>query len=327
MRSSIPLFALVAAIAATALLVSFAGSTTPGVTITQFTTSTTPQGDQNPCWCPDGSQIGYENRDADPSNPSIDYSTYPAGMEYPMTAAGRTGVDYAPNLTDVAYSKLDGTWTHIYIMPMGMPEMALTTGTAGPNYAGFYGDVEPAFSPDNNWVVFESSRGDLVYGQNDVWVINMNGTGLKKIASGPGDQMWPTWEPSGNGVVYTNSSNELMHVALVGANTWGTPTDLGVMGHHPRFSHDGKFLAFDRGGDIWVMNYATKAQANLTNDGNTVPDSSPTWGPTNDSIAFSSTGRAGNANQAIYLASGVQSLLATPTQQVTLGFVKAKYRQ
>jgi Tol biopolymer transport system component len=326
MRSSVPLFALALVIAATALLVSFAGSTTPGVTITQFTTSTAPQGHQNPCWCPDGSQIGYENRDADPANPSIDDVLYPSGAVYPMTGSGRTGIDYAPDLMHVAFSKLDGTWTHIYLMPMGGAESALTTGTAGPNLAGYYGDVEPAFSPDNQWIVFASSRGDPVSGGNDVWVINVDGTGLKKIGSGPSDaQMWPTWDKDGNGVVYSNNG-ELMHVTRTGSNTWATPTDLGMMGHHPRYSHDGKFLAFDRNKDIWVMNYATKAQANLTNDGTTVQDYSPTWGPTNDSIAFASIGRAGNANFAIYLATGVQTLLATPTEQTTLGRLKAKYR-
>jgi Tol biopolymer transport system component len=327
MRSSIPLFALVVVAAAVALLTSFAGSAPSSVTITQYTTSTSAQGHQNPCWCPDGSQIAFEDRDVDPSNPSLEYALYPSGTVNPMAPAHREGVDYAPSLTRIVYSELDGTWNHLYIRPMIGTEVALTTGTVGPNFAGFYGDWEPTFSPDEQWVAFASSRGDLAYGTFDVWVVKTDGTGFKQISSlGSDAQMWPAWEPSGNGIVFS-VNGMLYHATRTGASSWGAPTPMGLTGHHPRFSHDGKFLAFDSGKDIWVMNYATQAKVNLTNDGATVEDYSPTWGKsaTNDLIAFSSKGRGGNANTAIYVASGVASL-TTPAEQVTLGRVKAKYR-
>ena len=326
MRSSIPLFALVVVVAsAAALLAPRAGSAPSAVTLTRFTSSTTAPGHTNPSWCPDGSQIAFDDHDADPSNPALTYQTYPGGSEYPMAASHRESVDYAPDLTQVAYAKLDGTWEHIYLRPMGGTESALTTGTAGPSGpVGFYGDWQPSFSPDGQWVAFASSRGDLVYGTHSIWVVKTDGTGLKKIG-GTIEATWPTWEPGGNAVVYTDAAY-LYRVARTGLNTWATPVKIGDFANHARFSHDGKYLAYDYQGDIYVMDYATKATAKLTNDGMSPEDSSPTWGATDDLIAFSSSNRGGYLNAAIWIASGVQSLLATPTQQVTLGKVKATYR-
>jgi Tol biopolymer transport system component len=238
-------------------------------------------------------------------------------------------VDYKPDLSQIVYAKLDGTlpdsaWDHLYVRPIaGGAETAITSGPAGPG-TGFYGDWQPCFSPDGQWVAFASSRGDLVYGSTSVWVVKTDGTGLKKIG-GTIEATWPTLEPGGNAVVYTDAAM-LYRVARTGSNTWGTPAMLADHVNHARFSHDGKFLAFDYQSDIWVMNYATLTRANVTNDGPSPEDASPTWGATDDVLAFSSRGRAGNANTAIYIASGLQSLLATPVQQVTLGRLKAKYR-
>jgi len=330
MRSSIPLFALVVVTCAVAALAPWAGSAPAGVTYSQFTTPTTAPGHANPTWCPDGSQIAYDDRDADPNNPSLEYKSYPAGSESPMAASRRESVDYAPNLSQIVYAKLDGTWEHIYVRPIGGgTETAITTGTAGPaGPVGFFGDWQPSFSPDGQWIAFSSSRGDPVYGAYSIWVVKTDGTGLKKIGGVYGATTWPTWEPSGNAVVYSDAAF-LYRVARTGSTTWGTAVQIADHANHARFSHDGKFLAFDYQGDIYVMNYATLTRANLTNDGTSPAgpeDSSPTWGATNDVIAFSSKGRNGNANAAIWVASGVQSVLATPTEVVTLGRVKATYR-
>ncbi|HEV8481774.1 MAG TPA: hypothetical protein VGR66_13365 [Candidatus Eisenbacteria bacterium] len=324
MRSSIPLFALVVVTCAVAALAPWAGSTPSTLpTVTQFT-APTGVGHWNPCWCPDGSQIAFDDYDADPYNPSLAYKNYPSGTEQEMAAAHRENMDYAPNLTQIVYDKLDGTWTHIYVRPIaGGTETALTSGTAGPNASGF-GDIQPTFSPDGQWVAFASSRDDSVYGRFDIWVVKTDGTNLKKIAPGQAydPSLWPTWQRDGNGVVYSDNGN-LYVVARTGPTTWMAPEFLASNGNHARFSHDGKYLAFDWQGDVYAMNVATQARVNITNDGASPEDSAPTWGPTDDSIAFSSVGRGGVAQKAIWIASGVQ---AVPTQVVTLGQVKATYR-
>ena len=327
MRSSIPLFALVAITAAVALLAPRAKSAPGAVSFTQFTASTTTPGHSNPTWCPDGSQIAFDDRDADVNNPSLTYKNYPVGSENTMALAHRENMDYKPDLTQIVYAKLDSIWDHLYVRPIGGgTETAITTGTAGPNYSN-YGDIQPCYSPDGLWVAFSSSRGDTTYGTHTIWVVKTDGTGLKKLG-GTMEATWPTWQPDGNAVVYTDGAS-IYRVAKTGASTWGSPVHVADHANHVRFSHDGKFLAFDYQGDIWVMNYATLARANLTNDGTTPTgpeDSSPTWGKTNDQIAFASRGRSGDANTDVWVATGVLGLITTPAQVVTLGKVKAKYR-
>jgi TolB protein len=60
---------------------------------------------------------------------------------------------------------------------------------------------DPAVSPDGKKVVFASSRD----GEYDLYVISVDGSGLKRILKSPGLEARPSWSPDGKRIVFTSN--------------------------------------------------------------------------------------------------------------------------
>ena len=54
-------------------------------------------------------------------------------------------------------------------------------------------DLRPRFSPDGKRIAFTSSRD----GNLEVYVMNVNGSGLKRMTNHPERDDYPTWHPNG----------------------------------------------------------------------------------------------------------------------------------
>jgi TolB protein len=73
-------------------------------------------------------------------------------------------------------------------------------------------DVEaeyPAWSPDGKRLAFMSMQphatgSDPNY---DVFVVNIDGKGLKRLTNWPGEDGWPAWSPDGRLIAYTTSQD------------------------------------------------------------------------------------------------------------------------
>ena len=50
-------------------------------------------------------------------------------------------------------------------------------------------DVDPALSPDGNWIVFASDRS----GHYDLYLMHVGGSGLRQLTATPGDERQPRW--------------------------------------------------------------------------------------------------------------------------------------
>jgi Tol biopolymer transport system component len=306
-------------------LAAVAASSPQVVAPVQVTTGSNDQGDINPTWAPGGTRVTYESRDLSLSYPSLFYKDMPGGSETQFAGSGELFPDYeqprySPDGLTVAYSKRDGEWHHIYVRPAsGGSESAITTGAAGPT-GGLYGDVDPAWSPDGQWIAFSSARADPTFGMYDIWVVKANGTGLVRITTpGAGDTGWPTWSADGSHVVYSQN-NEVWQVSKSGGG-WGTPGMLWDGGNHPSFSPSGKHIAYDNGGDIQVRAYGPPVGSPVSITSDAYLDWGACWSPDGRALAFSSN--RGNGYRAIWVANGVDQV---PTIPVTLGRLKAAYR-
>ena len=69
---------------------------------------------------------------------------------------------------------------------------------------------QPIWSPDSNRILFRE-------GNSGIWIVNADGTGLKKLASGPGTQSRPKWSPDNNRIAFVNT-NEIWLMDTNGNN-------------------------------------------------------------------------------------------------------------
>jgi dipeptidyl aminopeptidase/acylaminoacyl peptidase len=66
---------------------------------------------------------------------------------------------------------------------------------------------EPQVSPDGKWVVFTLRRTDLAAnrGRTDLWLIGVDGAGLRQLTSHPSGDSSPQWAPDGKSIYFLST--------------------------------------------------------------------------------------------------------------------------
>jgi len=96
----------------------------------------------------------------------------------------------------------------------------------------------PAVSPDGRYIFFESWRN----GDNSIWRINTDGSGVKLITHGAWDE-WPSCSPDGKWVFYASWPSDKQEVWKVGSDGGESVPWAGRLSEHPAISPDGKRVA------------------------------------------------------------------------------------
>ncbi|MGY6653783.1 DPP IV N-terminal domain-containing protein [Amycolatopsis sp. TRM77291] len=107
-------------------------------------------------------------------------------------------------------------------------------------------DTRPALSPDGSSVAFVSERT----GSKDIFVIGVDGRGLRQVTSGPAVEDSPSWSPDGGRLVFSGTGE-------------------------------------DPAGDLYIVPAGGGQPTRLTNDPGA--DTQPAWAPTGSRIAFTTT--------------------------------------
>jgi eukaryotic-like serine/threonine-protein kinase len=154
----------------------------------------------------------------------------PAGAELPT---------WSPLGDKMAYVVRNGGQTSLWVSSLGSGSIpSLLAGTANENFA-------PSWSPDGQHLAFQSTQGSPL---SDIWVINLDGTGLARVVS-TNNAYWsraPTWSPDGK------------WLAFVSSQAGSSGDDLG---------------------EIFVVSLTTGQVIQITNTGGAVYDWRVSWGP------------------------------------------------
>ncbi|MDH5644141.1 MAG: amidohydrolase, partial [Gemmatimonadota bacterium] len=162
-----------------------------------------------------------------------------------------------------------GTWISLDISPDGQTivfdllgdiyTMPFTGGAATRITEGMPHDMQPRFSPDGSKVVFVSDKS----GDDNVWVVNSDGSGLRQITSDRGvssNFMSPEWTPDGDYIVVSRSrfggglEKIWMYHKDGGTGVEMTPANGALRFMGPAFGADERYVWFAQRFGSWQYN-------------------------------------------------------------------------
>ena len=107
---------------------------------------------------------------------------------------------------------------------------------------------DPQVSPDGKWIVFVLRKTDIEEnkGRNDLWLVDTNGTNLRRLTSHSANDLNPRWATDGGSVWFISTrsgSSQVWRIQMDGGEAeqiTDEPLDVGNL----LVSPDGKYIGF-----------------------------------------------------------------------------------
>jgi len=151
---------------------------------------------------------------------------------------------------------------------------------------GLFFQVEPAWSPDGAKIAFASRRA----GSFDIYVMNADGTGTKRLTSGQPADNHPTYSPGGDRIAFARDAD--IYVMNADGTAQHRITGIDAEESEPAWSPNGTWIAYAHRGsgeavkELWLMHPDGSDRHALTKlEGDVLQ---PAWSPDGSRIAFSS---------------------------------------
>jgi len=120
--------------------------------------------------------------------------------------------------------------------------------------------------PDSNLtqIAFSSNRD----GNNEIYVINADGSGLTRLTNNPARDSYPAWSPDRDRIAFTSDreGNGEIYIMNADGSRVTRLTDNPADDWYAAWSADGKRIAFTSDYEIYVINIDGSELTNLTNN-------------------------------------------------------------
>lgn len=228
--------------------------------------------DNSPAWSPDGTRIAF-GRWQDPAMSGDLYVMFADGSgltnieSQPVDEYNYMHPSWSPDGQKIVHE--DEYWDYLHI----------TTPYSGANP----GDGrDPDWSPDGAHIVYHYYIDDYI--NNDIFVMNADGSNKVNLTNDPADDREPAWSPDGTQIAFASNRGGNYDIYIMNADGSGLKRLMNNSAddQEPTWSPDGTHLAFTRimpngKGDIFIMNANGSNQTNITN--HPEDDYQPDWKP------------------------------------------------
>ncbi|OFW09700.1 MAG: hypothetical protein A3H96_01125 [Acidobacteria bacterium RIFCSPLOWO2_02_FULL_67_36] len=149
----------------------------------------------------------------------------------------------------------------------------------------------PVFSPDGSKIAFTSNRD----GNPEIYVMNRDGSGIRRLTTNAAIDVTPTWSPTGNQIGFTSERSGTPQIYIMNVDGSGVRRITTEWSDRATWSpapyNEIAYAARSGGGfDVKIWDFATQSIRQITNGIGS--NESPAFAPNGRHLAFTST-RAG----------------------------------
>jgi len=125
----------------------------------------------------------------------------------------------------------------------------------------------PAVSPDGKSIAFVA---DSDSGPSQIWIVNVDGSGMRPVANAAEDDIVPSWTSDGKRILYRSSTGETTALRAIGREGGTSTTLVTLVAKGITLSHDGRRIAYAVGpwthGQVVVASLDAANATAITND-------------------------------------------------------------